>query len=146
LGRGTACPRTTTGMTIAAENTSRPARVLYAEDEPGVAMITQTLLEMEGFAVEHAPNGRAALEKFLQDPARYDAVLTDDAMPEMTGVQLTQELRARGFAGRVVVYSGVVDAAKARTYTALGVSAIVHKLDPLEHLVSALRAATQPQG
>jgi CheY-like chemotaxis protein len=125
--------------------TSRPAHVLYAEDEPGVAMITRALLETEGFTVEHAPNGRAALEKFLQNTARYDAVLTDDAMPVMTGVQFARALRERGFAGRVVVYSGVVDDAKARTYKDLGVSAIVHKLDPLDQLVGALRAAAAPK-
>lgn len=133
-------------MTTTTETSPRRLRLLYVEDEPGVAMMTQALLETEGFEVEHAPNGRAALDKFLADTSRYDVVLTDDAMPVMTGVQLTQELRARGFAGRVVVYSGVVDAPKAVTYRALGVSAIVHKLDPLDQLVGALRAAATPQG
>jgi CheY-like chemotaxis protein len=127
-------------MTQTTESTRRRARVLYVEDEPGVAMITQELLETEGFEVEHAANGRAALDHFSRDPMRFDVVLTDDAMPEVTGVQLTQELRERGFTGPIVVYSGVVDAPKARVYRSLGVTAIVHKLDPLDHLVAALRA------
>jgi hypothetical protein len=40
----------------------------------------------------------------------------------------------------------VVDAPKARLYRSLGVAAIINKLDPLDQLISALRAAATPQG
>lgn len=123
---------------------AHPLRVLYAEDEPNVAMMTRMLLRAEGFEVEHAANGREALEKFDAAPSAFHAVLTDDSMPVMSGVQLTEALRERGFTAHVVVYSGVVDGPKARLYQALGVAAIVHKLDPLDQLISALRAAAKP--
>lgn len=119
-------------------------RLLYVEDEPGVAMMTQALLETEGFEVEHAANGREALAKFTAGQPAYDLVLTDDLMPEIGGIQLVKGLREHGFTKKVVVYSGVVDTAKARIYRSLGVSAIVHKLDPLDQLVGALRSAAQP--
>lgn len=125
---------------------ARPLRVLYVEDEPGVAMMTRMLLQAEGFAVEHAANGREALEKFDAASSAYHVVLTDDTMPVMNGVQLTEALRERGFTAHVVVYSGVVDAPKARLYRSLGVAAIINKLDPLDQLISALRAAATPQG
>ena len=69
--------------------------VLLAEDVEVNAEIITMLLEMRGMSVDHAENGRIAVEKFAAQPeGHYDAVLMDMRMPEMDGLEATMAIRA----------------------------------------------------
>jgi signal transduction histidine kinase/DNA-binding response OmpR family regulator/Na+-translocating ferredoxin:NAD+ oxidoreductase RnfG subunit len=69
-------------------------RMLLAEDIEVNREIVLSLLEPTGLAIECAENGREALEKFTQDPTRYDFIFMDVQMPEMDGREATQKIRA----------------------------------------------------
>lgn len=68
-------------------------RILLAEDDPAVSYILTRYLEKAGFAVQAAPDGRAALALFEAEPA--DLLVTDLRMPGMNGEELILALRAR---------------------------------------------------
>ncbi len=71
--------------------------VLLVDDNKAMrVMVRRALLEtgVQGLHVEEAENGSDALAKLaLQLP---DLILSDWSMPEMTGIELLRELRARG--------------------------------------------------
>ena len=73
--------------------------VLVVDDDPLMREMLHITLEDEGFAVEAAEDGAAALARF--DSVRPDLVLTDANMPVMNGFDLCQALRAHP-AGRHV--------------------------------------------
>ena len=59
------------------------------------AEIMIELLEMMDMTVEHAENGKLAVELFSQKPEWYfDAILMDMRMPEMDGLSATEAIRA----------------------------------------------------
>lgn len=72
---------------------SEPApRVLMVEDEEDVAFILRFLLERHGYAVEHAADGRIALDRIDRgDPP--DLVLMDLMLPYHDGLELVEHLR-----------------------------------------------------
>ena len=73
----------------------RGKRVLVAEDIAVTADIIRMLLEMRETEVDHAENGRIAVDKFSSHAqGYYDAILMDMRMPEMDGLEATQTIRA----------------------------------------------------
>src|SRR5205085_4253962 len=69
-------------------------RVLIVDDESSVRELCRQLLQGEGAVVEAAANGTQGLAMALK--GKYDLLLLDVAMPDMTGVDVLQQLRQQG--------------------------------------------------
>lgn len=66
-------------------------RALVVDDNLALARVTQFALDRAGFETQIARNGRLALEAAQQ--SQFDVVVTDQQMPEMTGIELCRGLR-----------------------------------------------------
>lgn len=66
----------------------RQSLILIAEDDPSVRSVLARSLQREGFLIADAPDGQAALEVFEKLPEKPDLLLTDVAMPRMSGPDL----------------------------------------------------------
>lgn len=64
--------------------------VLVVDDEPAIASLLAELLELDGYQVATAPNGRAALDRLRA--GGFDAILSDLRMPELDGPGLYREV------------------------------------------------------
>src|ERR1700692_4600659 len=68
------------------------ATVLVVDDDPGARLLVGSALEVAGFQVITAADGRSAIDKFQAHPA--DCVVLDVVMPGMSGFDVCRELRA----------------------------------------------------
>ncbi len=69
-----------------------PARLLVADDNKVNRLLLARTLELQGHAVECAPNGRIALE--MLRVGNFDLVLLDMEMPEMNGFEVLEHMHA----------------------------------------------------
>jgi len=66
--------------------------ILFIDDEPALAKMGKQLLESLGYKVEMITKSSEALELFRKKPDRFDLVVTDMTMPNITGEKLAIEL------------------------------------------------------
>jgi signal transduction histidine kinase/CheY-like chemotaxis protein len=102
-----------------------PARVLVVEDEPGLRQLLATILQHDGHEVTVAPNGQAGLELLARE--RFALVLSDVAMPEVSGWDLARTIHEREPHTPVVFVSGWGDTFDADRLAAHGVLDVVPK-------------------
>ena len=88
--------------------------VLIVEDEEEVRAFTRDVLEMEGYAVLEAESAPRALDIGAAHPGAIDLLITDVAMPGMSGPELARRLREGRPALRVLCVSGYPESADRR--------------------------------
>jgi CheY-like chemotaxis protein len=66
--------------------------ILFVEDEEALARLGKEAMTGLGYEVMVRTSSVEALEAFRADPLRFDAVVTDQTMPNMTGEVLSREL------------------------------------------------------
>ena len=96
------------------EPSERRHRVMLVDDEPQVAQTMERLLRRE-YDVTLAGCGRDAID-LISGGARFDAIVSDVMMPNMTGIELIEELRriAPDQAQRLIFLSGGAFTAQTR--------------------------------
>ena len=90
---------------VMAPTGERP-RVLVVDDESVIAQLIADVLGGEGFEVDTAPHGLAALDRLAN--RTYDVILSDLRMPELDGLGLFREIERRypDLLGRFIFITG----------------------------------------
>jgi len=103
----------------------RPARIVVADDDPGVRSFLRMVLEASGYEVIEAVDGRQALKEALAK--RVDLVITDLVMPEREGIETKQALRRDMSDVRIMAISAAFDGKFLKTAQAVGADVVLNK-------------------
>ena len=116
-------------------------RVLVVDDEENIRLVLKTLLRKQGYEVEVAESGEAALA--LVDTFGPDVVLTDVRMPRMGGLDLLATLKAKQYPATVIVMSAYGNIDLALEAMKAGAYDYVSKPFKPDEIVLALRKAEE---
>ncbi len=81
-------------------------RILFVDDEESLALLGADLLEDFGYQVTAVFSGPEAYDMFSKQPEMFDLIITDESMPEMTGIELAQKIYTLSPATPVILCSG----------------------------------------
>ncbi len=115
--------------------------ILAVEDESALAQFLGLVLGGPHCQVSTASDGCKALAKIEAAKTPFDLIITDHRMPNMNGLELVRELRARNFHGKIAVLSAYLTEENAHAYDQLGVDIRISKpfeVDELRHAVAVL--------
>jgi PAS domain S-box-containing protein len=119
----------------------RGERVLVVDDEEPLLAVTCESLRRLGYEPAGFADAQAALAEFERQPERYDAVLTDEVMPDFTGTQLATVLLGRRSNLPVILVSGYTGSIITELATSAGVREILKKPVHAQELAAALARA-----
>lgn len=132
---------------IAAPTPRRP-RVLVAEDHGLLRRAIKIALERDGYDVIEAADGVELVEKLHEttlagDPAP-DLILSDQGLPQASGLEVLNGLREAQWPLPFVLMSGALDARVEAEAYRLGARAVLEKPFDLQALRQVVREALQP--
>jgi len=81
-------------------------KILLVDDELAVLRLEKIMLERLGYEVDVISNSKDALAEIKSFPDRYDLMITDMTMPNMTGEQLTLEIRKLNLKMPILICTG----------------------------------------
>lgn len=82
------------------------ARIVVVDDEPSVTRFVGRLLEIHGYEPLVFTSPRHALTEFMTRPDYADLIVTDQTMPDLTGIELIEHIRARNSKIPVLLFTG----------------------------------------
>lgn len=91
---------------VAAATEKKCGTILVVDDEESVRNMASALLELNGWKVVLAKDGREALDQICKPESRLDCVLLDVVMPEMEAAEVLRILESKGIEIPIVVMSG----------------------------------------
>jgi two-component system KDP operon response regulator KdpE len=115
-----------------------PLRILVVDDEPAIRRFLRTSLGSQGYQVEEAEDGTAALAAMSHAP---DLIVLDLGMPGMDGFEVIRHLRESGATLSIVVLSVRADEAGKVRALDLGADDYVTKPFGIEELLARIRTA-----
>jgi signal transduction histidine kinase/ActR/RegA family two-component response regulator len=113
--------------------------ILFVDDEPLIAELAETSLPQLGYRVSAHTSAREALNVYSRASGAFDVVITDIAMPDMSGIELIRKIREIDSSQTIIVCSGLVDNDIRKDIEALKVATTVFKPISARDLAAAVR-------
>ena len=111
--------------------------ILFADDDPNIIELVHVVLQTAGFRVSTTDSAAGVLQLIAAE--RFDALLLDNWMREVTGIELCRQIRAFDQTTPILICSGAVTQADREAAILAGAQGYVNKPFSYRDLVQALR-------
>jgi CheY-like chemotaxis protein len=101
--------------------------LMIVDDERPLVELAEETVAALGYEPVGFVSSRLALEAFRAAPERFDAVLTDESMPDLAGTEFVRQIRNLRASVPIMLMSGHGDALLAGRAAAAGVDEVLHK-------------------
>jgi len=102
-------------------------RILVVDDESMIVNLNQAILERPGYKVSATTKSLDALEKVRTAPGRFDLIITDQTMPNLTGAELAQKILKIKDNMPIILCTGYSSAVSEKDALAIGITKYVRK-------------------
>ncbi len=118
--------------------------ILVVDDDETVRAVARQALELRGFQVIEAPDGRAAVDLVQEQGATVGLVLLDMTMPHMGGEEAYREMRRLQPDLRVILSSGYSEAEAMSRFLGKGLKGFLQKPYGPKDLLAKVQAVLEP--
>lgn len=101
--------------------------ILFVDDEPEITFMGKKMLENLGYKVSIKSDSQSALREFNKEPEKYDLLVTDQSMPNITGTELAGMMKKISPALKVIIITGYADSLSEEALSENGISEVILK-------------------
>lgn len=113
------------------------------DDEEAQVQSLQNMLERLGYGVEARTSSAEALALFRENPRKFDLVITDQNMPQMTGSGLAKELLRLHPGLPIILCTGFSEMVDANAAKSIGVRGFLMKPFSINEMAETIRRALE---
>ena len=113
--------------------------IMVVDDEESILLSTQELLKDYGYEITAFENSADAYAEFEKDPSRFDLVITDLTMPQLSGVELSTKMLNLRQGIPIILCTGYSETFNEEKALALGVKKYVQKPIETQTLLGLIR-------
>ncbi|MCP3955588.1 MAG: response regulator, partial [Desulfobacterales bacterium] len=107
--------------------TKGKGQILVVDDEANIVSIVDRMLTELGYEITATTSSVEALELFRAEPNRFNLVLTDMAMPQMTGLELSRQILDIRPDIPIVLCTGFIKAVTPGSFRKIGIRKMLMK-------------------
>jgi len=131
----------TSEKTISIQNDSEMGseHILVVDDEISLAKLIKKKLSKLGYSVTSFTKASEALEEFTKDPEKFDLIITDLKMPELTGDELAEKIGEISPGKPIIIITGYIEETTKKERIKNGIKGIVSKPISFSELNTLIR-------
>ena len=113
--------------------------ILFVDDEASIVKLSTRILERLGYTITGKTNSTEALELFKEKPDKFDLVITDMAMPNMTGAEFAKKILKIQPGIPIIMCTGFSENVDPETAKSMGIKGYIKKPILTDELTSKIR-------
>jgi signal transduction histidine kinase/ActR/RegA family two-component response regulator len=113
--------------------------ILLVDDEAGFLEVTAMMLKRLGYRVTSTHDSVIAMRHFITSPEAFDLIITDQTMPDFTGIEFAQEVRCIRKNLPIILCTGHSDIVSPETAKEAGIEEFLMKPIRKKELTQAIR-------
>ncbi len=121
-------------------------KILFVDDETALIDVGKRILERIGYKVVTAKSGSEALALFSANPMQFDVVITDTTMPNMTGIELSEELLSIRPDISIIVCTGYSELISPEKAKQIGIKKYIMKPFEKSDIAETIRKVLEKNG
>lgn len=128
---------------LSPETSAANASILVVDDEKFLLDLVREILEEAGYRVTALASSVSAFHLFSAAPSKFDLVIADERMPELSGTALSEQILEIRPDIPIILHTDYPDPVSRTKARAIGVRAIVGKSGGMNDLVTHVRRLLQ---
>ena len=113
--------------------------IVIVDDEESIALTLQAILKNLGYAVTYFTDSVKALDAIARHPEDIDVIITDYSMPQLTGLEMAEKIKAAGIHIPTILTSGFLEQNVEDRARQLGITELVTKPVNSYQITDAIR-------
>ncbi|MCF7804959.1 MAG: response regulator [Candidatus Marinimicrobia bacterium] len=115
--------------------------ILIIDDEDQICNLLTDFLSSHGYEVSTASTGKSGLQKYQENTDVYDLILTDLGLPEISGIELTKEIKSARPEAKIVATTGYLETDEIKKIRDKGFVTIIQKPFELINVIQTVYKA-----
>lgn len=115
-------------------------KILFVDDEEDLVQLNHMMLKNLGYKVTTTCDSKTAIKKFEEKPDKFDLVITDYAMPFMTGLDMAEEISRINPSVPIIMCTGFGDLINKEKTEKIGIKEILLKPVSYRKMAETIRS------